>query len=58
MRSPKDPYKYLYDPQTSINETVIKVILYLLIILNCQHHFKITNTGLSYYKCNCPNPAY
>lgn len=29
MRSPKDPYKYLYDPQTSINGTVKSNILFI-----------------------------
>lgn len=29
MRSPKDPYKYSYDPQTSINGTVKSNILFI-----------------------------
>lgn len=29
MRSPKDLYKYLYDPQTSINGTVKSNILFI-----------------------------
>lgn len=29
MRSPKDPYKYSYDPQTSINGTVKSNIIFI-----------------------------
>lgn len=29
MRSPKEPYKYSYDPQTSINGTVKSNILFI-----------------------------
>lgn len=29
MRFPKDPYKYSYDPQTSINGTVKSNILFI-----------------------------